>query len=61
MRLLSVLFLAESSSHEQLEQATIAARLHKIRPVKRTALMLFGTMSAVMVIYYAVNMIHQFK
>jgi len=55
------LFLADSSSHERVEQAAIAARLDKIRPVKRTALALVGAMSIVVAIYYILDMIHQFR
>ncbi len=55
------LFLSDSSSHEQIEQAVIADRLHKIQPVKRTTLALALVMSAVVLIYYIFDMIHQFK
>jgi hypothetical protein len=55
------LFLADSSSHERSEQLAIAERLHRIQPVKRTTLALFAAMTAVMVVYYVFDMIHQFR
>ena len=55
------LFLSESSSHESVEQAAIASRLHKIQPVKHASLWLVIAMSVVVVVYYVFDMVHQFK
>jgi hypothetical protein len=55
------LFLSEASSHEKSEQAAIASRVDKVQPLKRTALVLLGAMTLVVVVYYAFDMIKQFK
>jgi len=54
-------FLSDSSSHEQMEQAAIAMKVGKIEPLKKMALLLAGTMTIVVAAYYAVDMIRQFK
>lgn len=54
-------FLSDSSSHEQMEQAAIAIKVGKIEPLKKMALLLAGTMTIVVAAYYAVDMIRQFK
>jgi hypothetical protein len=53
------LFLADSSSHERTEQASIAGRLARVQPLKRTSLWLVGAMTLVVVVYYIFDMIHQ--
>jgi hypothetical protein len=55
------LFLADSSSRVKREQDAIAAKLSKIRPLKRTALGLAGATTAVVIVYYVLDMIRQFK
>jgi hypothetical protein len=54
-------FLSDSSSHEQMEQAAIAIKVGKIEPLKKMALLLAGTMTIVVAAYYAVDMIRQFR
>jgi hypothetical protein len=55
------LFLADSSRHEQTEQMAIAGRLEKVQPLKRASLWLVGAMTAVVVVYYVMDMIHQLR
>jgi hypothetical protein len=55
------LFLADSSVHEKTEQSAIIARLAKIQPVKKTAYVLAGVMTALVVVYYIFDMIRQFR
>jgi hypothetical protein len=55
------LVLDESFERVRVEQATIAARVHKIEPVEHAVLWVLGAMSLVVVCYYVINMISQFK
>jgi len=55
------IFLSDSSSHAKSEQTAIAARMGKIQPVRRTALALMGAMTLVVLGYYILDMIRQFK
>ncbi len=55
------LFLSDSSTHEQVEQTVIAERLHRIQPVKRTTLALAAGMSAIVIVYYILDAVRQFK
>ena len=55
------IFLADSSSHERTEQATIAGRIEKVEPLKRTSLWLVGAMTLVVLVYYIFDMIRQFR
>lgn len=54
------IFLAESSRHERLEQEAIAARLGKIRPVKRVLMGFAGVMTVLVVVYFVINVFQQF-
>ncbi|HVN94548.1 MAG TPA: hypothetical protein VMT38_12675 [Terracidiphilus sp.] len=54
------IFLADSSQHQESDQAAIAERVGRIRPVKTAAWVLVGVMTAVVVAYYAIDIIHQF-
>jgi hypothetical protein len=54
------IFLADSSSHVKSEQDAILARVNKIRPVKMTALGIAGVMTVIVVVYYLVDIFHQF-
>lgn len=54
------IFLADSSNHEESEQAQIAARVNKIMPLKRTARLLVALMTAVVIGYYVLDVMHQF-
>lgn len=55
------IFLADSSRQEELEQDAIAARVSKIRPVKLASLGILGAMTALVVCYYLVDVVKQFK
>jgi hypothetical protein len=57
----SQLFLAESSSHAKSEQDAIAARLSRIRPLRRSTLALAGLMTLLLVAYYVLDSFHQFS
>ena len=52
--------LADSSNHMKSEQDAIAAKISKIRPVKRATLGLVSLMTAVVVFYYVFDVFHQF-
>ena len=54
-------FLSDSSSHAQMEQAAIAMKVGKIEPIKKTALLLAGTMTIILVAYYVVDLVKQFR
>jgi hypothetical protein len=54
------LFLSESSSHEKSEQAAIAGRIEKVQPLKRATLVLVGTTTLIVVVYYIFDIMHQF-
>ncbi len=56
----SQLFLADSSSHAKLEQDAIAARLSRIRPLKRSAVALAGMMTLLVAGYYVLASVRQF-
>ena len=55
------IFLADSSNHEKSEQAAIATRMGRIRPYKMTSMGLVGAMTVVVIGYYVLDMIRQFK
>lgn len=55
------LYLYESSSHEKAEQDAMLARAERIEPVKRIAMILAGTMTLVVIGYYIMNMVNQFR
>lgn len=55
------LFLADSSSYAKSEQDEIAARVGKIKPLKRTALTLAGMTTVFLVAYYVLDVMRQFK
>ncbi len=54
------IFLADSSNHLKSDQAAIAARVGRIRPLKRISLVLVGVMTVVVVGYYILDIFHQF-
>ncbi len=54
------IFLAESSNHVKSEQDEIAARVGKLLPLKRSVMILAGAMTLVVVVYFAMNVLHQF-
>lgn len=55
------IFLLDSSSHEQSEQTAISMRLQKARPLKNSALALLGATTTVVVAYYLIDVLRQFK
>jgi hypothetical protein len=54
------IFLADSSSHIKSDQDAIAARVGRIRPLKRISLALVGVMTVVVLGYYIFDIFHQF-
>lgn len=55
------LLLHAGLSHLQAEQDVIAARLNKVEPLQRGALMMFGAMSLIVMGYYLIEIIRQFQ
>jgi len=55
------IFLAESSNHEKSEQEEIAARLSRIQPLKRSAVVIAGVMSLLILAYYLFDVYRQFN
>jgi len=55
------LFLADSSSNVKSEQDAIAARLNKIQPLKRTVLALAAVMTLLVLVYYVLDAVKQFR
>jgi hypothetical protein len=55
------IFLDDSFSHEQAEQAAILAKVGKVQPVLRVGISLVAVASAFVVVYYIFDIIHQFK
>jgi hypothetical protein len=55
------LFLGDSFSHVQAEQADIQAKVRRFLPVKRAVMALAGVMTLVLVGYYILNIVNQFR
>ena len=55
------IFLSESSSHERTEQAAIAVRVEKVKPLKRMSLVLVGVTTLGVLVYYVFDVIHQLQ
>lgn len=55
------LYLYESSSHVKAEQDAMLAKAQRIEPFKRVALGLACTMTLVVIGYYILNMVNQFR
>lgn len=55
------LVLHDSFDHLREEQATIAARLERVRPVGYVILALLGAMTLYVAGYYLLDMLRQFK
>lgn len=55
------LYLYESSSHIKAEQDAMLARAQKFEPAKRVTLALAGLMTVVVIGYYILNMVNQFR
>ena len=54
------IFLADSSNTAKSEQDAILARVNKIRPLRKTTLVLVGLMTVVVIGYYVLDVFHQF-
>lgn len=54
------IFLADSSSHVKQEQDAILARVSKIRPLKRSVMVLAGAMTLLVVVYFLIDVFKQF-
>jgi hypothetical protein len=55
------IFLDESFDHEKSEQEAIVARINKIEPVVRVFVWLVSAATLFILVYYAWNIIAQFK
>jgi hypothetical protein len=55
------IFLDESFDHEKSEQEAIVARINKIEPVVRLSFWLVSAATLLLLVYYAWNIIAQFK
>ena len=55
------LFLDESFDHEKNAQAAIVAKVNKIQPYLRIALTLAGVATLIVIAYYIVDFMNQFK
>jgi len=55
------LVLADSFSHVKTEQAAIMEKVHRIQPIQRAVLILTAAMTLVVVGYYAMDVMNQFK
>ncbi|HTB98541.1 MAG TPA: hypothetical protein VK716_16135 [Terracidiphilus sp.] len=55
------IFLDDSFSHEQAAQAAILAKVNKVQPLLKVGFSLVAVASAFVVVYYIIDIIHQFK
>jgi len=55
------ILLSDSSSQMKAEQDAIAARVSRLMPLQRIALILVGTMTLVVAGHYLLDIIHQFS
>jgi hypothetical protein len=55
------LILLESSEHLRLEQADIRSKLHKVEPIQRAFLWVWGAASLFVLVYYVHDMVNQFR
>ena len=55
------LFLADSSSHAQTEQADIASKVGKLEPLKKAAMALLAVMTLLVVVFYLFDFVRQFR
>lgn len=53
--------LDDSFDHLRSEQATIVAKVNKIQPLERAAMWLVVAMTVVVMVYYAIDVMNQFK
>jgi hypothetical protein len=55
------LVLDDAFSHVKAEQAAIMVKVHKLEPVRRAVLILTAAMTLVVIGYYVMDVINQFK
>lgn len=55
------IFLDDSFEHEKSAQAAIVAKVNKVQPILRVALWLVGAATLLVVAYYVVDIMNQFK
>jgi hypothetical protein len=55
------IFLDDSFEHEKSAQAAIVAKVNKVQPLLRVALVLFGVATVFVIGYYVVDFLNQFK
>ena len=55
------ILIDDAFSHERAAQEAIFAKLKKIQPAQRIALIALGVMSLIVVVYYIWNVIQQFQ
>jgi hypothetical protein len=56
----SQLFLGESFENEKSAQSAIVAKVHKIEPIQRGAMVLVALTTLAVVAYYVLDIVHQF-
>jgi hypothetical protein len=54
-------FLDEAFDHEKVAQAAIVERVNKIEPALRVSLRIAAAATAIVLVYYAVDIVHQFR
>jgi hypothetical protein len=55
------LILDDSFNHLRSEQAAIVAKVNRIQPLERATMWLVVAMTVVVVVYYAIDFMNQFK
>lgn len=55
------IFLDDSFSHEKAEQAAIVAKVAKVQPVFRGAMVIAGVATVFVIGYYVLDIVNQFK
>jgi len=55
------IYLDEAFDHEKQAQEAILARIGKVQPIQRTLTWALGIVTLVVIVYYVVDMIQQFK
>jgi len=55
------LILDDSFNHLRSEQAAIVAKVNKIQPLERATMWLVVAMTVVVIVYYGIDFMNQFK
>lgn len=55
------IFLDDSFEHEKANQAAIIAKVEKVQPLLKVSLWLVGLATAFVVVYYVLDIVHQFS